>query len=132
MCSLTGCQTGLVTELPTGTVTFVFSDVEGSTRLLRQLRDDYVAVLAQHQRLLREAFGTHGGHEVDTQGDSFFVAFLRPRDAVLGAVAAQRSLEDHRWPSGIELRVRIGIHTGPAELAGERYVGLAVHRAARI
>ncbi len=132
MCSLTGCQTGLVTEPPTGTVTFVFSDVEGSTRLLRQLRDDYVAVLAQHQRLLREAFGTHGGHEVDTQGDSFFVAFLRPRDAVLGAVAAQRSLEDHRWPSGIELRVRIGIHTGPAELAGERYVGLAVHRAARI
>jgi class 3 adenylate cyclase len=121
-----------VAELPTGTLSFVFSDVEGSTRLLRQLREGYPAVLAEHQRLLRDAFGEHGGHEVDTQGDSFFVAFPRPRDAVLAAVAAQRSIEDYRWPPGVELRVRIGIHTGPAEVVGDRYVGLAVHRAARI
>ena len=119
-------------ELPTGTLSFVFSDVEGSTRLLRQLREGYTGVLAEHQRLLRYAFGKHGGHEVDTQGDSFFVAFLRPRDAVLAAVAAQRSIESHRWPPGVDLRVRIGIHTGPAEPVGDRYVGLAVHRAARI
>jgi class 3 adenylate cyclase len=118
--------------LPTGTLSFVFSDVEGSTRLLRQLREGYTAVLAEHQRLLRDAFAKHGGHEIDTQGDSFFVAFLRPRDAVLAAVAAQRSIEDNRWPPGVELRVRIGVHTGPAELVGDRYVGLAVHRAARI
>jgi class 3 adenylate cyclase len=121
-----------VAELPTGTLTFVFSDVEGSTRLLRRLREGYGAVLAEHQRLLREAFAAHGGHEVDTQGDSFFVAFERPREAVLAAVAAQRAVEGHPWPDGAELRVRIGIHTGLAELAGDRYVGLAVHRAARI
>jgi class 3 adenylate cyclase len=121
-----------VAELPTGTLSFVFSDVEGSTRLLRQLRDRYPAVLAEHQQLLRDAFVRHGGHEVDTQGDSFFVAFPRPRDAVLAAVVAQRSIEGHRWPPGVGLRVRIGIHTGPAELVGDRYVGLAVHRAARI
>jgi class 3 adenylate cyclase len=121
-----------MTELPTGTLSFVFSDVEGSTRLLRQLREGYTAVLAEHQRLLRDAFGKHGGHEVDTQGDSFFVAFLRPRDAVLAAVAAQRAIEGNRWPPEVELRVRIGIHTGPAEVVGDRYVGLAVHRAARI
>ena len=119
-------------ELPTGTLSFVFSDVEGSTRLLRQLREGYTPVLAEHQRVLRDAFGKHGGHEVDTQGDSFFVVFLRPRDAVLAAVAAQRAIEGNRWPPEVELRVRIGIHTGPAEVVGDRYVGLAVHRAARI
>jgi class 3 adenylate cyclase len=132
MCSSERCETDRMAELPTGTLSFVFSDVEGSTRLLRQLREGYHAVLAEHQQLLRDAFGKHGGHEVDTQGDSFFVAFSRPRDAVLAAVAAQRSIEGHRWPPGVELRVRIGIHTGPAELVGDRYVGLAVHRAARI
>jgi class 3 adenylate cyclase len=119
-------------ELPTGTLTFVFSDVEGSTRLLRQLRDQYGAVLAEHQRLLREAFAAHGGHEVDSQGDSFFVSFRRPRDGVLAAVDAQRSLREHPWPPGAELRVRVGLHTGLAEVADGRYVGLAVHRAARL
>jgi class 3 adenylate cyclase len=121
-----------VAELPTGTLTFVFSDVEGSTRLLRRLKEGYGAVLTEHQRLLRQAFAAHGGHEVDTQGDSFFVAFPRPREAVLAAVEAQRAVAGHGWPGGAELRVRIGIHTGLAELAGDRYVGLAVHRAARI
>ena len=118
--------------LPAGTLTFVFSDVEGSTRLLRQLGERYAPVVADHQRLMREAFTGHGGREVDAQGDSFFVAFARPRDAVLAALGAQRSLSEHEWPAQTELRVRIGIHTGPAEVVGERYVGLAVHRAARI
>jgi class 3 adenylate cyclase len=122
----------LVTELPAGTLTFVFSDVESSTRLLRQLGERYAPVVADHQRLMREAFSGHGGREVDAQGDSFFVAFARPRDAVLAALGAQRSLSEHEWPAQAELRVRIGIHTGPAEVVGERYVGLAVHRAARI
>lgn len=79
-------------ELAAGTLTFVFFDIEGSTRLLRQLRDGYGAVLAQHQRLLREAVSAHGGREVDAQGDSFFAAFRHPREAVLASVAAQRSL----------------------------------------
>jgi class 3 adenylate cyclase len=121
-----------VAELPTGTLTFVFSDIEGSTRLLRRLGDAYGAVLEEHQRLLREAFVAHGGHEVDTHGDSFFVAFLRPRNAIPAAIEAQRALGSHRWPEGAEPRVRVGIHTGPAEPVGDRYVGLAVHRAARV
>jgi class 3 adenylate cyclase len=121
-----------VAELAGGTLTFVFSDVEGSTRLLRQLRDAYGPALAEHQRLLREAVAAHGGHEVDTHGDSFFAAFRHPREAVLAGVAAQRSLAEHAWPEGAELRVRIGVHTGPAEVAEDRYVGLAVHRAARL
>jgi class 3 adenylate cyclase len=119
-------------ELPSGILTFVFTDVEGSTRLLRQLGDGYGSLMAEHRHLLREAFSKRGGHEVDAQGDSFFVAFTRPRDAVLAAVAAQRSLLVHPWPLGVVLRVRIGVHTGPAELSGERYIGLSVHRAARI
>jgi class 3 adenylate cyclase len=121
-----------MTELPAGTLTFVFSDVEGSTRLLRHLGERFAPVVADHQRLMREAFARHGGREVDAQGDSFFVAFARPGDAVLAALGAQRSLGEHEWPAEAELRVRIGIHTGPAEVVGERYVGLAVHRAARI
>jgi class 3 adenylate cyclase len=115
-----------------GTPTFLFSDVEGSTGLVRRLGNGYASVQAEHQRLLREAFSERGGEEIDTQGDSFFVAFARPGDAVLAAVAAQRALAGHRWPPSVDVRVRIGIHTGPAELVSERYVGLAVHRAARI
>lgn len=119
-------------ELPTGTVTFLFSDVEGSTRLLRQLRDDYADVMADHELLLRRAFQDAGGHEINTQGDSFFVAFRRPKDAVGAAVHAQRALARHPWPEATQMRVRIGIHTGEATVAGDQYVGLAVHRAARI
>jgi class 3 adenylate cyclase len=121
-----------VADLAGGSPTFLFTDVEGSTRLLRQLRDDYGAVLAEHQRLLREAISSHGGHEVDMHGDSLFAAFRRPRDAVLAAVAAQAALARHSWPEGAALRVRMGVHTGPAEVAEGRYVGLAVHRAARL
>jgi DNA-binding NarL/FixJ family response regulator/class 3 adenylate cyclase len=119
-------------ELPTGTVTFLFSDVEGSTELLRRLRNGYADVMADHERLLRAAFQDCGGHEINTQGDSFFVAFRKPKDAVGSAVRVQRSLARHPWPGGSELRVRIGIHTGEATVAGDTYVGLAVHRAARI
>ena len=119
-------------ELPTGTVTFLFSDVEGSTELLRTLRDAYADVMADHERLLRSAFEGAGGHEINTQGDSFFVAFRKPKDAVGAALEAQRAIGSHEWPEGAEMRVRIGIHTGEATVAGDRYVGLGVHRAARI
>jgi len=119
-------------ELPTGTVTFLFSDVEGSTELLRTLRDGYADVMADHERLLRSAFEGAGGHEINTQGDSFFVAFRKPKDAVGAALEAQRAIGSHEWPEGAEMRVRIGIHTGEATVAGDRYVGLGVHRAARI
>jgi len=119
-------------QLPTGTVTFLFSDVEGSTELVRKLRDGYADVMADHERLLRSAFQETGGHEINTQGDSFFVAFRRPKDAVGAAVEAQRAVARHPWPDEAALRVRIGIHTGEATVAGDQYVGLAVHRAARI
>jgi YVTN family beta-propeller protein len=117
--------------LPGGTVTFLFTDIEASTRLERELRDRYSEVLAEHRRLLREAFERYGGREVDTQGDSFFVVFPRARDAVAAAVAAQRALVEHTWPDGRQVRVRIGMHTGEASLDVGRYVGLAVHRGAR-
>jgi ABC-type transport system substrate-binding protein/class 3 adenylate cyclase/DNA-binding beta-propeller fold protein YncE len=119
-------------ERPTGTVTFLFSDIEGSTRLLQQLREGYDDVLSAHARLLREAIEQHDGHEIDTQGDAFFVAFRRARDAVAAAVAAQRALVAERWPDGVSVRVRMGIHTGEPLVGGERYVGIGVHRGARI
>lgn len=120
-------------ERPSGTVTFLFTDVEGSTRLLKQLRDRYGEVLAEHRRILREAFTARGGEEVDTQGDAFFYVFSRARDATDAAAAAQRSLAAHSWPEGLEFRVRIGMHTGEPVVSDEGdYHGLGVHRAARI
>jgi YVTN family beta-propeller protein len=122
-----------VAELPSGTVTFLFTDVEGSTQLLKQLRERYAESLGIHQRLLREAFERHGGRELDTQGDAFFYAFPRARDAVLAAVEAQGALRAYpEWPEGAAFKVRMGIHTGQAEISDGRYTGLAVHRAARI
>src|ERR687885_333272 len=99
-------------ELPSGTVTFLFTDIEASTRLLRQLGDRYAAVLDEHRRLLRAAFEGHGGREVDTQGDAFFVAFDRAAEAISAAVEAQRVLAAHGWPEGAEVRVRMALHTG--------------------
>ena len=119
-------------ELPSGTVTFLFTDIEGSTALLRQLRDGYADLLGRHQELLRAAFVDAGGIEIDTQGDSFFVVFTKARDAVLAAVAGQRALQAHEWPEGVAVRVRMGIHTGEASVSGDRYHGLAIHRAKRI
>jgi predicted ATPase/class 3 adenylate cyclase len=115
-----------VPELPSGTVTLVFTDIEGSTRLLSELGERYADVLAEHRRLLREAFSRHGGVEVDTQGDAFFVAFPRAGDAVAAAGDAQDAL------SNGPVRVRIGIHTGEPVVTEEGYVGADVHRAARI
>lgn len=120
-------------ELPVGTVTFLFTDIEGSTQLLKQLGGDrYGDALADHHRILRAAFVEHGGHEIDTQGDSFFVAFRRAKDAVSCAIACQRGLAEHVWPGDTALRVRMGTHTGEPAMGGERYIGLGVHRAARI
>jgi class 3 adenylate cyclase len=122
-----------MTTLLGGTVTFAFTDVEGSTKLLRELGDaDYARAASDHRRLLREAFVAHGGNEVDTQGDAFFFAFVRARDAVAAAVEAQRALRAHAWPRGSELRVRMGLHTGEAQIGEEGYLGLDVVRAARI
>jgi len=119
-------------ETPTSTLTFLFSDVEGSTALLRKLRDGYPAVIGKHEELMRSAWAEGSGQELDADGDSFFVAFRRPREAVDAAVKAQCALVAHDWPDGVDVRVRIGIHTGEASLVGTQYVGLAVHRAARI
>jgi ABC-type transport system substrate-binding protein/class 3 adenylate cyclase/streptogramin lyase len=119
-------------DRPTGTVTFLFTDIEGSTRLLGQLRERYGDVLSTHARLLRAAFEQFEGHEIDTQGDAFFVAFARARDAVAAAVAAQRALAAEPWPDGVSVRVRMGLHTGEPLVGGERYVGMGVHRGARI
>jgi class 3 adenylate cyclase len=121
-----------MSELPTGTVTLLFTDIEGSTRLLQELGDGYVRLLEDHHRLLRQAFAETDGHEVDTQGDAFFVAYRRAKDAVAGAVAAQRTLASHAWPKGADVRVRMGIHTGEPTVGADRYVGLGVHKAARI
>ena len=119
-------------DLPTGTVTFLFTDVEGSTALLRRLKDGYAEVLAQHETLLREAAEAAGGQEFGTQGDAVFFVFRNPKDAVLAAVEGQRALEAAEWPEGVQLRVRMGVHTGEAAIAADRYMGLAVNRAARI
>jgi predicted ATPase/class 3 adenylate cyclase len=119
-------------SLPTGTVSLLCTDIEGSTRLLHTLGERYADALAEHRRLLRAAFGEHGGCEVDTQGDAFFYAFPRAQGAVAGAVAAQRALASHVWPEGLPLRARIGIHTGEPTATGEGYVGIDVHRAARV
>jgi class 3 adenylate cyclase len=118
--------------LPGGTVTFLFTDIEGSTRLLQELGDGYGDVVRDHRRLLREHLGDKGGAEVDTQGDAFFYSFTRARDAVAGAVAAQRALAAHSWPQGSEVRVRMGLHTGEPSVGEEGYLGLDVVRAARI
>jgi len=119
-------------ELPRGTVTLVFTDIEGSTRLLASLGSRYEEVLAAHRRLVREAFSSHAGIEVDTQGDALFYAFARAQDAVAGAVAAQRVLSSHDFGEGVELRVRTGIHTGEPTVSDEGYVGTDVHLGARI
>jgi len=120
-------------ELPSGTVTFLFTDIEGSTRLLKRLgRDDYMLLLAEHHDLFRALFVEHGGREVDTQGDAFFVVFRRAKDAVATALAAQRAVAAHSWPQQVDVRVRMGLHTGEPARAAERYIGLGVHRAARI
>jgi predicted ATPase len=116
----------MTATLPTGTVTFLFTDIEGSTRLLHELGERYAEVLAEHRHVLREAFARRDGVEVDTQGDAFFVAFARASDAVAAASEAQAALGDG------PVRVRMGLHTGEPTVTEEGYVGIDVHRAARI
>jgi predicted ATPase/class 3 adenylate cyclase len=121
-----------VRELPTGTLTLLFTDIEGSTLLLQQLGSSYGEMLRECRRLLRATFQQWYGHEVDTQGDAFFVVFERAADAISAAVTAQQSLFNARWPGGAIVRMRMGIHTGELQSTEEGYVGLDVHRAARI
>ncbi len=116
----------MVRDLPTGVVTLLFTDVEGSTRLLHELGDGYGAALHEHRRRLRAAFADHDGVEVDTQGDAFFIAFARASNAVAAAADCQRALADG------PIHVRMGLHTGEPRLTEEGYVGLDVHKGARI
>ncbi len=119
-------------ELPTGLVTFLLSDIEGSTRLVTTLGPRYVELHAAHQRLIRAEVAGHAGVEVSTEGDSFFIVFTAATDAVAAAAEIQRAMAKARWPSDGIVRVRIGIHTGQGILGGDNYLGLDVHRAARI
>jgi len=121
-----------MTELPTGTVTFLFTDIEGSTRLLQRHGDEFPHLLETHSRLIRSAVGETDGVEIRTEGDSFFVAFGSAIDAVRAAVLSQQSLAAYAWPVGGKLRVRMGLHSGLGRFGGDNYVGLDVHRAARI
>jgi predicted ATPase/class 3 adenylate cyclase len=118
--------------LPTGTVTFLFTDIEGSTRLMRELGDQYVPLQVVHHKLLRNAFRSNDGRELRTEGDSFFCVFASALDACQAAATAQRSFAEHPWPKAGAIRVRIGLHTGEAPLMGDEYIGLDVHHAARI
>jgi predicted ATPase/class 3 adenylate cyclase len=128
-----GLSPGLsMRALPTGTVTFLFTDIEGSTRLLEELGERYRAVQDDHFRLMRAAIAEGEGAEIRTEGDAFFVVFHTAPQAVQAAVAAQRALADHHWPHGEPLRVRIGLHTGEGILGGDDYLGIDVNRAARI
>lgn len=121
-----------MTELPTGTVTLLFTDIEGSTRLLRSLKDEYGRVLSVHRAILRQAFSCHEGREFGAEGDASFVAFGSPQSALLAAATAQMSLAGHAWPNSADVRVRIGVHTGTPTVVDGDYVGLDVHRVARI
>jgi class 3 adenylate cyclase len=121
-----------VVELPTGTVTFVFTDIEDSTELLKRLGDAYADVLTGHRHIVRAAFGARDGVEIDTQGDAFFFVFPRAKDAVAAAVEVQRVHAAGTWPAGEHVRVRIGLHTGEPAIHEQGYVGLDVVRAARI
>src|SRR5512132_3449972 len=119
-------------SLPIGTVTFLFSDIEGSTRLLQQLGDRYGELVSKHRYVIRESAANAGGTEIDAQGDALFFSFPRARDAVSGALAAQLGLGAERWPGEAEVKVRMGLHTGEPTLGEEGYLGLDVVRGARI
>jgi class 3 adenylate cyclase len=121
-----------MSTLPAGTVTFVFTDIEDSTELLKQLGERYGEVLSEHRRLVRERLAAANGTEIDSQGDAFFFAFPRARDAVAGAVEVQRQHASRDWHDGVQVRVRIGLHTGEPAVGDEGYLGLDVVRAARI
>jgi class 3 adenylate cyclase len=119
-------------SLPAGTVTFLFTDVEGSTRLLKRAGTTYGAILGRHHELVRESISRHGGSEIDTQGEAFFVAFPRAKDTVAAAVEIQLAHAAEDWPGGVGVLVRIGVHTAEPDVGAGGYFGMGVHRAARI
>jgi class 3 adenylate cyclase len=119
-------------EFPSGTITFLFTDIEGSTRLLRQLGEKYSTLLAQQRQILREACEMHNGRMMDSQGDFLFVAFPRAIDAIEAIVQSQRALTAPTWMNDVTIRVPMGLHTGEPQINAVGYVGIDVHRAARI
>ena len=121
---------GAVRPLPTGTVTFLRSDVEGSMVHARALGPDWDAINVTHLGALREAVDRHGGVTVRTEGDALFAAFQEAGAGILAAIDGQRALNEHSWPAGVDVRVRMGLHTGEAHLAGDDYGGFEVNRAA--
>ena len=119
-------------EIPTGTVTFLFTDIEGSTQLINRFGDSYREILAAHQLILRGIFDSHNGYEVTTEGDAFFISFARAADGMAAAALGQKALAEYQWPENIVLGIRMGLHTGEPMCNGKGYTGLDVHRAARI
>ena len=118
--------------LPTGTLTLLFSDIEGSTSLLRRLGEDYAGALSAQRSLLRAAFVRWHGREMGTEGDSFFVVFTSAGEALNAAIEGQRAMAEHAWPGGERVQVRMGLHTGEPVRHEDGYVGLDVHLAARV
>jgi class 3 adenylate cyclase len=118
--------------LATQTLTFLFTDIEGSTAMLQRLGDAYAGVLADHHDLIRAGLASHGGEEIDTQGDAFFAVFTSPRACVAAAVEIQLAFVSHSWLTGEMVRIRMGVHSGEASKTAAGLVGLAIHRAARI
>ena len=123
---------GIEEPFPEGVVTFVFTDIEGSTRLFHRIGDGYLDLLDRHHRILRDAWADHHGREVKTEGDAFFVAFAEASDAVMACAEAQRALEAEAWMPEARVRVRMGMHTGLAYPRDRDYVAFAVHQAARV
>jgi class 3 adenylate cyclase len=125
-------RSGEVHDLPTGRVTFLLADIEGSTLLVGRLGDRYAELLAQVRRIIRRIVRQRSGFEVDVRADEFFAVFASPVDALASAVAVQRGFGSQAWIDGLDVRVRIGLHSGEPTLTETGYVGLAVHTAARI
>jgi len=121
-----------VRSLPRGTVTFLLTDMEGSTRLLERLGDDYTGLLRDVRATIRTSVRASSGYEVDARADEFFAVFRRPTHALEAALAIQRALRDRTWPQKADVRVRIGMHTGRPTLTDTGYVGIAVNIAARV
>lgn len=117
---------------PTGTVTLLFTDIQGSTQLLRRFGDRYPGILSEHHAIMRATLAKYAGHEVSTDGDAFFVTFSRATDGIAAAACAQREFAQHSWPENASVSVRMSLHTGEPGFAGKDYTGLDVHRAARI
>ena len=118
--------------LPEGTVTFLFTDIEGSTQLLDRLGDQYEELISSHHAIVRQALARWNGREIDTQGDAFFAVFPKATGAISAVVDIQRNLYERIWPKGVQVRVRMGLHTGEPSLVDEGYMGMDVHRAARV